>query len=347
MVSRLVRLKKYVELCVSNHFIHNTYGLNNIEWGILDQLLLALQPFQFFQQILEGETYVTLSLVPVALNTLREELTILVEAEGLYYDAVVDLATKMLEKFDKEFGPPVGVTFYDAYSSAIRTARRVGVPRECSLATALDPRTKNLAGVPNDGSIDNIWNEIEKRAITIRKKLKPSTPTVNVPLPNVSQADGSSSYLLKMARRLGHAPVQPHPIATVDPEDLVRNLVRDEITEYKADPGIGLLTHRMRRGNEKETDRPENGPDINIPENEVEMDLTFNNPLQWWKENEKKYPTLSILARMILCIPATSAPSERLFSAAGLTITADRCNLLPQHAESAIFLRGNWKLTDI
>jgi hypothetical protein len=137
---------------------------------------------------------------------------------------------------------------------------------------------------------------------------------------------------------------------------LIRNLVRDEIKQYQSDPGIGLLTQRIREENEtetnlpdkeKDTDLPENGPAADLPEKEDDTNLTFNNPLLWWKDNEKKYPILSILARMILCIPATSAPSERTFSAAGLTISNDRCNLLPQHSESAIFLRGNWKLTDI
>jgi hypothetical protein len=47
---------------------------------------------------------------------------------------------------------------------------------------------------------------------------------------------------------------------------------------------------------------------------------------------------ISKLALRVLCIPATSAPSERVFSVAGLTIAKDRARLAPQTANELIFL---------
>jgi len=70
------------------------------------------------------------------------------------------------------------------------------------------------------------------------------------------------------------------------------------------------------------------------------------NPLFWWQQRERKFPILSNLAKRFLCIPATSASSERLFSAAGLTIAKDRANLLPDNANLLLFLHENWDIAN-
>ncbi|KAI2653746.1 E3 SUMO-protein ligase ZBED1 [Labeo rohita] len=68
--------------------------------------------------------------------------------------------------------------------------------------------------------------------------------------------------------------------------------------------------------------------DIYMRDNPPSLDI---NPLDWWKANELRFPRLAILARRYLCIPGTSVPSERVFSAAGLTVNRLRSRLSPQH----------------
>ena len=63
--------------------------------------------------------------------------------------------------------------------------------------------------------------------------------------------------------------------------------------------------------------------------------------LLWWRLNQTRFPRLACLAEKYLAIQATSAPSERLFSAAGLTIAKDRASLLPDNAAMLIFLHDN------
>ena len=40
------------------------------------------------------------------------------------------------------------------------------------------------------------------------------------------------------------------------------------------------------------------------------------NPLQWWRKEMPKFPTLEIAVRSLFCIPSTSEPVERVFSSA-------------------------------
>ncbi len=64
-------------------------------------------------------------------------------------------------------------------------------------------------------------------------------------------------------------------------------------------------------------------------------------PLDWWKANATRFPRLSRLAKGYLCIPGTSVPSERVFSAAGLTVNRLRTRLTPEHVNMLIFLNKN------
>ncbi|XP_034020294.1 zinc finger BED domain-containing protein 1-like isoform X2 [Thalassophryne amazonica] len=65
-----------------------------------------------------------------------------------------------------------------------------------------------------------------------------------------------------------------------------------------------------------------------------------DNPLNWWRSNEKEYPLLACLAKRYLCVPGTSIASERVFSTAG-DITAKRSCLTPDHVNELLFLHKN------
>ena len=55
-------------------------------------------------------------------------------------------------------------------------------------------------------------------------------------------------------------------------------------------------------------------------------------PFLWWREHEKRFPAAAAVARRYLCIPATSVPTEHLFSTAGDVITKKRNSLKPPKA---------------
>ena len=63
--------------------------------------------------------------------------------------------------------------------------------------------------------------------------------------------------------------------------------------------------------------------------------------LLWWKQHSSSLPRLSILAKQILAIPATTSCSERLFSTGGLFDTPRRGRLLPESLEILTLLKTN------
>ncbi|XP_063955358.1 E3 SUMO-protein ligase ZBED1-like [Lytechinus pictus] len=64
-------------------------------------------------------------------------------------------------------------------------------------------------------------------------------------------------------------------------------------------------------------------------------------PLLWWKLNERLFPSLSKFAKKYLCICATSCPSERVFSTAGNIVTPKRSLLKPSKVNMLVFLAEN------
>ena len=73
--------------------------------------------------------------------------------------------------------------------------------------------------------------------------------------------------------------------------------------------------------------------------------FNWENPLMWWKQNSFRFPRLSRMAKLYMSVPATSVPSERVFSTAGDILTASRATLSPQHVDQLIFLKKkfDWK----
>ena len=65
------------------------------------------------------------------------------------------------------------------------------------------------------------------------------------------------------------------------------------------------------------------------------------NPLRWWKDEERRFPTLSILAKKYLSICGTSVPSERIFSTGGYIVNGYRSRLQPKNVNRLIFLSHN------
>lgn len=66
--------------------------------------------------------------------------------------------------------------------------------------------------------------------------------------------------------------------------------------------------------------------------------------MEFWKSNEKDYPKLAKIARVLLGIPMTSSKSEGAFSTTGCLMRKDRASLTLYRIERTLFVHDNYDL---
>ena len=94
---------------------------------------------------------------------------------------------------------------------------------------------------------------------------------------------------------------------------------------------------------------PQNSSSANNNLNTVEFEFMHysNEPCcradvtEWWRQKEFVFPILSKLARKYLCVPASSVPSERIFSTAGNIVNKKRACLSSENVDMLVFLNKN------
>jgi hypothetical protein len=206
-----------------------------------------------------------------------------------------------------------------------------------NMVSAIDPRFKSLPYLTDQKKIDifnNITQEAARLAGTKPKSVKTekddegSSPSgqSNLPsMPTLPELPVDPEIQIK-CETLVETSSMPETFASsstcvlddilgdvyvtlVEPAKSVLELVEMEVVNYKREASLPLKA----------------------------------NPLIWWRDRKTKYPLLSELARALLCIPATSVPSERVFSTAGDILTSQRANLKGKHVDTLIFLKKNMK----
>ena len=100
-------------------------------------------------------------------------------------------------------------------------------------------------------------------------------------------------------------------------------------------------------GSDKRHKKKANEVESYLNESITEKAEFNSNTYEWWNDHKKIFPVLSILARKFLSVPATSVPSERLFSDAGNNMTNRRTSLSSKIFQELIFVKRNSKYIDI
>ncbi|XP_075302317.1 E3 SUMO-protein ligase ZBED1-like [Opisthocomus hoazin] len=65
-------------------------------------------------------------------------------------------------------------------------------------------------------------------------------------------------------------------------------------------------------------------------------------PLDWWKNNERRFPAVARLSRRYLAVPATAVPPEQAFAAGESALEQRRAVLAPENLDQILFLHQNF-----
>lgn len=140
----------------------------------------------------------------------------------------------------------------------------------------------------------------------------------------------------EMAQNMAAEPAEP------DPGPSAPKQRKKALWEKKKDnPMWDILDQEITRSQASESNEVSIGAEVSkylmMPNIERKSD-----PLKWWrKTGHYMYPHIWTVARKYLAIPATSVPSERVFSSAGTIISKKRASLSDDVAADLIMLRGN------
>ena len=278
----------------------------------------------------------------------------------------------------KDFECWWGDDSFEVFNETVRRGNnkcQIGIHPTFIVASALDPQTKNLTflvGNTHNAQINNVWKFIkcclkqqhghlgnDDNTTTNNNDYDTNTNTI-IDIDDDDETHLSSQEISKLSPSFRHGGMTGSERQFVNHDDDVIYTTTNEKDEFM----IGLFTDDI---DEEDDDCTMNDIqldkriDFNI--NNYRNEASFNywkgtykhvkgndgnykrmkvreaqDPLKWWKERQHCYPMLAALARIILCIPATFALSERIFSTATNIITNKRTSLDPEIAGDMIFL---------
>jgi len=205
-----------------------------------------------------------------------------------------------------------------------RGKRQVGLPTYSYWAMALDPRTwRKLLKLLSKDDVKQLWEDIGKVILSIAAdnvvdNVDGGTvdPPLDIHVDAVCQGRPRSNCARQASSFLVYS-------SDEDKDDVVNHVtiearIEEELICYRSCKGIPLLS-------------PDSG---------------YTCPLEWWSNHHQSFPYVWELAKCILSIPATSAPSERVFSVASNVVNKKRVRLDPETVDLLIYLRGNSDFVD-
>ena len=298
-------------------------------------LVALLRPFKEATVIMSSETAVTSSLILPTMVKLQRLIEVGQEDSPLIKKVKLELAKNLSKRYT-----------HDA-------------DKETTLiACMVDPRFKKLAFLSEEERLDA--RELLCRVgADLMANLRPhpiikTEPLDTLDVPTHAPVDKPLPPLptLALDSDIDNGVTEVVPQAAASPSEVVPVVPKAEACEpstkkQKVDEACCLdwFSDVVLVGIEKPPEA-ESLEEVAAKEVDRYMDETYtrDDPLKWWATNQHSYPRcMSHLARKYLAIPASSVPSERIFSLTGNLVNKKRSQLSPENIDRLVFLNKNYK----
>lgn len=229
------------------------------------------------------------------------------------------------------------------------SGRYANIKNKLKLASLIDPRFKLVPFLSENEKLE-AYHELTLEAISatescrakdmsIQVKSEPADTSSAPALPSLPSLPDTDDDSVDFNSSASSSPItkkckEENPVEvlqSLDPEPTISDVKPSAMSSLFGDVYITAVEQAksVQELCELEIQDYKKEPPINATDN----------PLHWWRQKSLKYPNLAHLAKKFLCIPATSVPSERVFSTAGDIVTAQRSQLKAEHVDVLIFLK--------
>lgn len=304
------------------------------QWTIIEQIAITLEPMAKWQKTLEGEDYVTGSLVVLAIFRIRKQFTDVIHAPATK-EPVKELTKRLLTDFDGRYQPANddGAVQYTGKTDIGRGNRYIGVHPYLFFASMCDPRTKRqLKRIMDQDQYDQMKQDFLQLMIEKMTVLEKSKSGAKSPLKGKDKKESSA-----------------RPIAAAEDEvngfdDDYDGMWGDMLCSSDDEEGEVLPFRedkvKIRKACEVEFEKYMADKGLPIQDSATGK---FTDPLSWWKTKDEggDFPIIARLAELFLSIPATSAPSERIWSRTALIKTNKRSQLSEEIVNAIMYVKEN------
>jgi hypothetical protein len=292
LLERMLCLKEPIKKHLYNEIFDNTRNDTSIlhkchmikdDWQYLTDIKHVLQPFKEGQAICEGQKFVTTSLVPIFVKTIRQELGGIkgaLEQEDQSSPFTDDsnranlltLVQNMIIDFEERWGSGLAGTLLEENEERGRADRQKGMKKTHLMAFVIDPRTKDLTDpIPEQDMIEirdynfaNILNYAKKLDRKGRSRaaggVAEEAPAEKVTMMSavVRSSKKTPAFALAYRRQVWQPVSQTRA-------SVLHDIVHEQWQACLTDPGTSLFV------------------------NTIDAEQGHTCGLQWWKENQVKY----------------------------------------------------------